>query len=148
MQANNSFFSGILAPKTFLGQFIRYFITGGIAFVVDFSVFALCLSVFEFHYLIANAISLILGLIVNYIISIRFVFVACKRNIKNKPLEFSYFAFIGILGVCLNQLFLYLLVDLARFSPIFSKIMASALVLMWNFLARKLLLFKNLKEKE
>ena len=37
--------------KNIIGQFLRYFVTGGLAFIVDFGVFALSLYYFEIHYL-------------------------------------------------------------------------------------------------
>ena len=65
--------------KSLVGQFVRYLVTGGFAFVVDFGLFALCLYSFGWHYLIANFIGLVAGLVLNYAMSILWVFTACKR---------------------------------------------------------------------
>ena len=100
-----------LKSSTLLGQIVRYLVTGGLAFVVDFGLFALCLYVFDWHYLLANLVGLIAGLIINYILSVVWVFVACKRVLeKNKGLEFSLFALVGIAGVGINQLLMFLMV--------------------------------------
>jgi len=48
--------------KSLMGQFLRYVVTGGIAFVADFALFALCLYVFNWHYLVANLVALVVGL--------------------------------------------------------------------------------------
>jgi len=130
-----------------LGQFIRYFFTGGVAFIVDFSLFSLFLYGFEWHYLLANLMGLLGGLVVNYLISISWVFSACKRTLNQKKgLEFLLFCLIGFIGVGLNQLLMYLMVGHLVMNAMIAKIMAAAIVLLWNFGARKILLFKTKKE--
>ena len=130
-----------------MGQFLRYLVTGGLAFVIDFSLFALCLYAFEWHYLVANLVGLVAGLVLNYAMSVVWVFTACKRTFeKKKTAEFMLFALVGIMGVGFNQLLMYLMVDCVQLNEMLSKMIAAVLVLMWNFGARKLILFKKKKE--
>lgn len=132
--------------KSLLGQFLRYLVTGGLAFVVDFGLFALCLYVFEWHYLLANLVGLIAGLVLNYTMSIVWVFTACERTLeKQKAAEFGLFALVGFAGVGINQLLMYLMVDGLSLNEMVSKMIAAVLVLMWNFGARKLMLFREKK---
>ena len=132
--------------KSLVGQFVRYLVTGGFAFVVDFGLFALCLYSFGWHYLIANFIGLVAGLVLNYAMSILWVFTACKRILKKqKSIEFALFALIGIAGVGINQVLMYLMVGELRLNEMASKMIAAVLVLMWNFGARKLMLFRGKK---
>lgn len=129
------------------GQFLRYLVTGGLAFVVDFGLFALCLYVFDWHYLLANLVGLVAGLVLNYTLSIFWVFTACKRTFeKKKVAEFTLFALVGFAGVGINQLLMYAMVDGVGLDEMLSKIIAAVLVLMWNFGARKLMLFKKKKD--
>lgn len=133
--------------KSLLGQFLRYLVTGGLAFVVDFGLFALCLYMFEWHYLLANLVGLIAGLVLNYALSILWVFTACKRTFeKKKVAEFTLFALVGFAGVGINQLLMYAMVDGLGLDEMLSKVIAAVLVLMWNFGARKLMLFKKKKD--
>ncbi|MCF0222836.1 MAG: GtrA family protein, partial [Fibrobacter sp.] len=44
------------ASRDLVRQFVRYLFTGGAAFAVDFGLFALCLYVFDWHYLVANLV--------------------------------------------------------------------------------------------
>ncbi len=130
--------------SSLLGQFLRYLVTGGLAFVADFGLFALCLYVFEWHYLVANLVGLVVGLVINYAISIAWVFSACKRTLQgHKSAEFGIFAVVGIAGVGLNQLCMFLMIGKWEWQEMLSKIVAAAIVLMWNFLARKLILFRS-----
>ncbi|MBP5246827.1 MAG: GtrA family protein [Fibrobacter sp.] len=133
--------------EALLGQLWRYCITGGVAFALDFGLFALFLYVCDLHYLLANLFGLVGGLVVNYLISIGWVFTACERNFeKKKAFEFFLFSLIGILGVGLNQLLMWLMVGVMEWWPMVSKMIAAILVLMWNFGGRKLLLFRVKKE--
>ncbi len=132
--------------KSLAGQFLRYMVTGGVAFVADFGLFALCLYGFGWHYLLANLVGLVAGLVLNYLMSILWVFTACKRILKTKKgIEFVLFALVGIAGVGINQVLMYLMVDGLGINEMVSKMIAAVLVLMWNFGARKLMLFRGKK---
>jgi putative flippase GtrA len=132
--------------KSLLGQFLRYLVTGGLAFVVDFGLFALCLYIWEWHYLLANLVGLVAGLVLNYTMSIVWVFTACERTLeKRKVMEFTLFALVGIAGVGINQLLMFLMVGVFDWNEMLSKMSAAVLVLMWNFGARKLMLFREKK---
>lgn len=138
---------GRFPRKSLLGQFLRYLVTGGLAFVVDFGLFALFLYVFDWHYLLANLVGLVAGLVLNYTMSIVWVFTACERALeKRKVMEFSLFALVGIAGVGINQLLMFLMVGVFDWNEMVSKMVAAVLVLMWNFGARKLMLFRERKE--
>ena len=132
--------------KSLMGQFLRYMVTGGVAFVADFGLFALCLYGFGWHYLLANLVGLVAGLVLNYLMSILWVFTACKRILKTqKGIEFVLFALVGIAGVGINQVLMYLMVDGLGINEMVSKMIAAVLVLMWNVGARKLMLFRGKK---
>lgn len=133
-----------LPRRTLAGQFMRYLFTGGLAFVVDFGLFALCLYVFEWHYLLANFVGLLAGLVLNYALSVGWVFTACERKLeKNKSAEFAVFALVGFIGVGLNELLMLLMVDYLGWQEMLSKMIAAVVVLMWNFGGRKLILFRE-----
>ncbi len=136
-----------LEKDKLLGQFVRYFFVGGAAFIVDFSLFALFLYVFHVHYLVANLIGLVVGLAVNYYMSVSWAFVGCGRILeKHKTSEFLVFSLIGILGLLFNQLLMWLFIGVGNFIPWLSKMAAAVLVLIWNFGARKVMLFRKKKE--
>ena len=146
---NKSFWASIRKKcprKSLVGQFVRYLVTGGLAFVVDFGLFALCLYKLEWHYLLANLVGLVAGLVLNYVLSIVWVFSECKRVLENKKAaEFSIFAIVGFAGVGINQLLMYLMVGRLEWNEMLSKMVAAILVLMWNFGARKLMPFRKQK---
>lgn len=91
-------------------------------------------------YLIAAAISFIAGLVVNFILSKLFVFTEKK---KSPTAEFLSYGIIGVIGLGWTELFMYIFTDIAGLYFIISKLITSALVLIWNFAARKILLYRS-----
>ncbi len=137
-----------MVPRnSWIAQFIRYLFTGGLAFVADFGLFALCLYVFEWHYLLANLVGLVAGLILNYALSVAWVFADCKRTLEKKKFaEFAIFTLIGLAGVGINQLLMFIMIGQLEWLEMPSKMIAAIVVLIWNFGARKLVLFRVKKE--
>ena len=121
-------------------QFFRYIFVGGAAFIVDFVSLFIFTDVFGVYYLISAAIAFTLGLIANYALSINWVF--NKRTLDNKLSEFTIFAVIGVVGIFLNVVIIYLFTEYVGLFYLVSKIIAAALILFWNFFARKVTLFK------
>ncbi|MEG2573339.1 MAG: GtrA family protein, partial [Bacteroides sp.] len=120
-------------------QLIRYTFVGGIAFIVDFTLLFLLTEYANFHYLLSASISFISGLVVNYMISIRWVFIHSK--IANKKIEFISYATIGLIGLCFTELLMWTFTDSIGFNYMFSKLITTILVYLWNFSVRKYLLF-------
>lgn len=123
-----------------LVQMFRYTFVGGAAFLVDFGSLFVLTDFFGVYYLISAAIAFILGLIVNYALSISWVF--NKRTLGNKKLEFGVFALIGIIGLGLNEVLIWFLTEDLQLYYLISKIVAAVIILFWNFFARKFTLFK------
>lgn len=135
--------------ESLLGQALRYLVTGGLAFVLDFGLFFACYHLLEWHYLVANLIGLLAGLTLNYLMSTGWVFSACERNLgRHKFGEILVFSVIGFLGVGLNQLLMFVMVDELGFYASPSKLVAAAVVLVWNFGARKASLFRKVRSLE
>ena len=123
-----------------LVQFVRYFFVGGFAFVVDFGLLYILTEYAGLHYLLSATLSFIVGLLVNYIISCIWVFNNSK--FKSRIVEFLFFAAIGVVGLGLNDFFIWLFTGCIGTHYMFSKIVATALVYLWNFFARKYLVFR------
>lgn len=121
-------------------QFFRYIFVGGAAFIVDFISLYVFTDIFGVYYLISAAIAFTLGLIANYMLSISWVF--NKRTLDNVWSEFIIFAVIGAIGLGLNELIIWLFTDYVGLFYLVSKIIAAALILFWNFSARKVTLFR------
>ena len=126
---------------TLLGQFFRYGIVGGIAFVVDYGTLWFLTEVCQVHYLVSAGIAFVLGLVCNYLLSTHFVF--GESRLQHRWAEFTAFLVIGIVGLALNELILYVCQDLIGIHYMLGKIISTVIVFFWNFLARRFLLFKS-----
>jgi len=131
----------LLKDKTLFRQLLRYGVVGGIAFVVDYGSLWLLTEYAGLHHLVSAAIAFVLGLTCNYLISTAWVFGESK--VKNRWLEFAAFAFIGVIGLGLNELIIYLCTDVCGIHYMASKIVSTVLVFFWNFFARRFMLFKS-----
>ena len=130
-----------VAPtNNWLLQLFRYGFVGGVAFVADYGTLFLLTHYAGVHYLLSAGIAFCIGLTVNYLLSISWVF---NKNRSTKPwVEFMVFALIGIVGLGLNELIMYVATDLLHLHYMVSKLISTALVFCWNFFARKLIIFK------
>lgn len=129
-------------------EFFRYLLVGGSAFLVDFGTLVFCKEVllpeFPLKLYTATAIGFIAGLIFNYILSITFVFEVAKNSrVGRSFLDFVVFTVIGVIGLGLTELGMYLGVDWLKINYMLVKIIVTVIVLLWNYLGRKLLIFKQ-----
>lgn len=121
-------------------QLFRYTFVGGIAFAFDFGALIIFTEYLHVYYLISAAVAFLLGLTINYLLSVNWVFE--KRSIKSKHIEFVVFALIGIIGLALNEFFIWFFTEIASTHYLYSKLISTVLVYMWNFFIRKFTLFR------
>lgn len=136
--------------KDLINSFLKYLVVGGGAFVIDFSVLEILHKVFGVHKYVAVSCGFCTGLIVTYICSNKFVF-SNRKMADKKAAEFTIFTIIGIIGLLMTNLFMWLFTDvcsevwvacnLSNLAVEISKIITAGLVLIWNFVARKVILF-------
>jgi putative flippase GtrA len=121
-------------------QLFRYTFVGGIAFLFDFGSLYLLTEKFHVYYLISAAGAFLAGLLVNYYLSIVWVFE--NRSNKSKQMEFLIFALIGIIALGFNEFFIWFFTEKIRIYYLYSKIISTIIVYLWNFFIRKLVLFR------
>jgi putative flippase GtrA len=122
-----------------LREGIRYLGASAVALAADAGTYVALIRGAGIDYLVAAPASFMLGLLVIYFFSTRWVF-ACRR-LKDARVEFAVFATIGLIGLCLNQLVIYAGVAHSGLSAEAAKLASVSLVFGFNFVSRKLLLF-------
>jgi len=120
-------------------QLFRYVFVGGCAFLFDFGLLWILTDKAHLHYLLSATLSFLLGLCVNYFFSKFWVF--SSSSLKDKKIEFFIFALIGIVGLGLNNLFLWIFTTIFSIHYLLSKIITTGIVFFLNFFARKQILF-------
>ena len=124
--------------KKLLEQIMRFGIVGVIAFVIDYAVLLLLTEVVGIHYLVSSAVAFLVSVIFNYILSVAFVFETDKS--RSKGAQFTLFALMSAGGLGINQLMMWLLSDIMFIPYQLSKFLATAVVMVYNFVTRKLFL--------
>lgn len=127
--------------RSLIIQLVRYCVSGGIAFGVDFGLLWLLTSVCHWHYLIGAAIGYTTGLIITYTLSIWWVF--DQRRMQQQWVEFAVFVLIGLVGLALTQLCMWLFTSFVLGENLYliSKLITTGIVTLYNFLAKKIILF-------
>lgn len=120
-------------------QFIRYVGVGGFSFAVDFTCLYFLTEHLGLHYLISATFAFCAGLFTNYLLCLLWVF--DFRRMANRMHEFLVFGAIGIAGLLLNNLLLWLLTDFAGLHYLLSKVFSAAFILFFNFSLRRWMLF-------
>lgn len=119
-------------------QILKFSLVGGTAFLIDFGLFAL-LTKLGMHYLIAQIISFSISLLFNYIASIKWVFDAKKQTSK----EILTFIILAVIGLGINEVILYVGIDNFHFNTLLTKLFSTAIVMVYNFITRKLIIEKK-----
>ncbi len=146
-------------------QFFRSLFVGGIATIADMVIMILIRELLHVPEGVAAVFGFIVGLAVNYIVSTYWVF--AKAKVKNRIIDFIGFAVIGIIGLGLTQLIIEPFSMLGMFGTgwfvqwqifggllpadkyyIVGKVLAVVIVYMWNFFARKFILYRKVEEKD
>ena len=127
--------------KKMLIQIIKFCMVGTLCFLIDYGLMILLTEIFHVYYLISCMISFTVSVVVNYLLSMRFVFLS--REDMDKRMEFLLFVVLSLIGLGLNQLLMWLLVDKGGLHYMLSKIVVTVIVMVYNFVTRKLLLEKK-----
>lgn len=132
--------------KNLIIQFIRYVIVGGISFITDFITLSLVYKIFlkDWNYglFIGAAAGFIVGTVVNYCLSKRFIFVKAAARTKSIVVEFLLYAIIGVIGLFLTEVGMYFGVGIISCNYAIIKIIVTGIVFVWNFMVRRFLLYK------
>ncbi len=121
-------------------EFIRYFVASGIALCLDVGSLYVLTSIFTVPYLISAVIAFVIGLTTIYVLSVNWVFE--HRVLRDAKAEFAVFTLIGMVGLALNELVLWVLTGQLGLYYLLAKGVSIAVVFSWNFGARKWLLFR------
>lgn len=127
--------------KKLIEQIFKFGIIGVLAFTIDYGIMILLTEVFNINYLISSGISFTISVIFNYICSMKYVFVG--RDDISKEKEFIIFIILSVIGLGINQLVMWLMVDKLGMFYAIVKLFATAVVMVWNFVTRKIFLEKK-----
>mgnify|MGYP003314504685 CR=1 FL=1 len=128
-------------------EFLRYVVVGGISFAADFATIVAfeetLLKAFSWGLYAAVVCGFVVGLAVNYYLSLKFVFTSPDYADRGRSLSaFLAFGVIGLVGLLLTELGMWLGIECLGWNYMVVKILVTGVVLMWNYLGRKLIIFR------
>ena len=124
--------------KTLLAQLAKFGVVGVVATVIDFGVMNLLHYALHLDILIANTAGFTISLIFNYVASMKFVFE--HRDDMSRKREFVIFVVLSIIGLLLNDGIVLALNKGLSLEANIAKVAATALVMIYNFVTRKVFL--------
>jgi putative flippase GtrA len=122
----------------------RYLAASASALAIDFGIYIGLIRLAGVHYLVAAPIGFALGLAAIYLLSTRWVF--RERRLADRRAEFALFALVGLAGLALNQVVLFVAVQWLATSFEVAKVISAGVVFSFNFVTRKLLLFTRYQD--
>ena len=120
-------------------QFISYFIVGGVSALVEWISFFLLGRLLNMPYLPATALAFVFSTTTNWFLGRTFTFKNSKLG-KKKGKEFIQVFGVSGIGLLAN-------LGLTEFLKTLAKIIATGIVFIWNYLARKLWIYRQKPEQ-
>ena len=143
-------------------EIVRFGVVGVLATVVDMAAMGVVLYLFEPslypHFynvwygggepstlatVIGTGTGFVLGLFVNYFLSVLFVF--SEKGKSKSVYGFTVFAILSAIGLGIHLVGMYIGYDLLGINEWIVKIILTAIVMVYNYVSKKLLLFKKIK---
>ena len=149
MQTNES----IINKRAVALEFMKYAFVGGLAFLVDsgFMIFfreiVFRADISRIALLTSVAVGFLAGLIVNFLLSHLLVFNSRQQRERGNNLKgFAIYSLIGLIGLALTEAGMLAgvaLVGHVGFRYVLVKCFVAGLVLIWNYAARKIFVYKG-----
>ncbi len=121
-------------------QLIKFGGVGFTCFAIDYGVLFLLTDLCGVNVFLSAAAAFSVSVIVNYILSVKFVFDPNPEHSKKR--DFILFILFSVIGLGLTELIMKIGVDYMLINYLIVKIAATAIVMVFNFVTRKLFLEK------
>lgn len=117
--------------EVFILKFIKFCIVGFSGVFVDFGITFICKEYLKIQKYIANSCGFVMAASSNYLMNRIWTFHSSNPNIA---LEFTRFFIIALIGLLINLLIIWALTGKFRVNFYLSKLVATIIVTLWNFL--------------
>lgn len=124
-------------------ELIGYLIFGGLTTVVNIIVFYLFDSIFDVHYLVANAIAIVVSILFAFFTNKKYVFKSSTPTVQLWLKEFSLFVSFRLLSAVFDMGSMWLLVDGLNLNANVAKIITQFIVVVLNYAFSKFFIFKQ-----
>lgn len=115
-------------------EMFRFAISGGVCILIEYGCMIVLKEAFQAHYLIAAGAGFLLSVAFNYLLCVRWVFTDTRSAGRKAQ---ALFLITSLVGLAINQFLMWMLVDVFALYYIFAKIISSAVVMVWNYIAKR-----------
>ena len=122
-----------------LFRFIKFGLVGLLNTLINWILFIL-LNSFGVYYIISNVIAYSISTLNSYLWNSKWVFKYNEDNVKETSFKFIV---LNIIGLTLNTIILYLLVDIVGLNKLISLVITTGIVMILNYFINKLWVFKK-----
>ena len=122
-----------------LFRFIKFGLIGVLNTLINWILFIL-LNSFGVYYIISNVIAYSISTLNSYLWNSKWVFKYNEDNVKETSFKFIV---LNIIGLTLNTIILYLLVDIIGLNKLISLVITTGIVMILNYFINKLWVFKK-----
>lgn len=122
---------------------LSYLVVGGITTLLDWGIFTLLVKVFSLDHLLANIISTACAILFAFFANKYIVFRSLERDRGTLLRELSRFAASRLFTFLLQELLLFITVNLMHLDSVIMKMATSVLVIILNYFLSKLFIFKK-----
>ena len=123
-----------------LEQLIRYGFVGGIAALTEWATFFLFDGIVHWHYMVATVLSFLIATFVNWAVGRCTMFQNAAKG--GTACEILGIYFVSGIGLVLNLFLMFFFVEKIGIRNAVAKITATGLVCIWNFISRKLFIYR------
>lgn len=116
-------------------QIFKFGVVGVVATIIDFLFLYIFKEICNFPLIVSNSLSFCVSVTYNYIVSIKWVFDINKE--KDPKKNFILFMTFSVIGLLLNDLLMWITTDKLNIYYMLSKIIATFIVMIFNFITRK-----------
>ena len=124
--------------QNLIAQIMKFGVVGILATLLDYVVMIVLTEVFGVPPVASSTISFSISVVFNYLASMRYVF--SHREGMSRRREFIIFLVLSIIGLGINAALMWVGTELAGIDYRIVKLFATAVVMVWNFVSRKVLL--------
>ncbi|HOJ11202.1 MAG TPA: GtrA family protein [Clostridiales bacterium] len=128
-----------LKSKDTIPQFLRYITTGGLAFILEYSTFYILSNLLDFWYIWANSIAMTLGFAISFILNRHWSFKSGANPVK----QLILYGILFLINLGISNLLMLLFTGTMGIKPLISKIITIGILVCWNFVIYKKIIFKN-----
>ena len=115
-------------------ELFRFCFVGGISLLIDYAILYILTDFVGIYYLYSSAISFTVTVIINYWLCVKYVFKTAK---KQTPRQATIFIGSSIVGLGLNQICMWIFVDIISIHYLIAKLGATVVVTAWNYIMKR-----------